>query len=174
MAGPELESPVQSPQRTRTVSWEDPMIGASIASSMTGFEYMQALLDGTVPPPPIGNLLQFRPVAAEIGVVTFTCDPDESVYNPIGTVHGGLVCALLDSVLGCAVQTTLPRGQAYTSLAITVNYLRPVTADTGQLTAVGRVTRPGSRAAFAEGTVTDATGKLIATASGSLLIFPVA
>ena len=159
--------------RSRTVTWEDPLVGAALAKTMSGLEYIQGLVAGSVPQPPIVNLMRMRPVAAEVGRVTFTCDPDESHYNPIGTVHGGLVCTLLDSVLGCAVQTTLPKGQGYTSLEIKISYLRPVMADTGQLTAVGIVTKPGSRAAFAEGTVHDAKGKLIATASSTLLVFPV-
>ena len=159
--------------RSRTVTWEDPLVGAALAKTMSGLEYMQGLLDGSIPEPPIVNLMNMRPVAVEVGKVTFTCDPDESHYNPIGTVHGGLVCTLLDSVLGCAVQTTLPKGQGYTSLEIKISYLRPVMADTGQLTAVGIATKPGSRAAFADGTVHDSNGKLIATASSTLLVFPV-
>jgi uncharacterized protein (TIGR00369 family) len=159
--------------RSRTVTWEDPLVGAALAKTMSGLEYMQGLLDGSIPAPPIVNLMKMRPVGVEVGKVTFTCDPDESHYNPIGTVHGGLVCTLLDSVLGCAVQTTLPKGQGYTSLEIKISYLRPVTADTGELTAVGIVTKPGSRAAFADGTVHDSNGKLIATASSTLLVFPV-
>lgn len=159
--------------RSRTVTWEDPLVGAALAKTMSGLEYMQGLLDGSIPEPPIVNLMNMRPVAVEVGKVTFTCDPNESHYNPIGTVHGGLVCTLLDSVLGCAVQTTLPKGQGYTSLEIKISYLRPVMADTGQLTAVGIATKPGSRAAFADGTVHDSNGKLIATASSTLLIFPV-
>jgi uncharacterized protein (TIGR00369 family) len=159
--------------RSRTVTWEDPLVGAALAKTMSGLEYIQGLLDGSIPEPPIMNLMNMRPVAVEVGRVTFTCDPNESHYNPIGTVHGGLVCTLLDSVLGCAVQTTLPRGQGYTSLEIKISYLRPVMADTGQLTAVGIATKPGSRAAFADGTVHDSNGKLIATASSTLLVFPV-
>lgn len=159
--------------RSRTVTWEDPLIGAALSRTMTGLEYMRAMIDGSVPPPPIVALMRMQAISAEVGRVVFTCDPDESMYNPIGTVHGGLVCTLLDSVLGCATHTTLPAGQAYTSLEIKINYLRPVMADTGQLTAVGIVTKPGSRAAFAEGTVHDRNGKLIATASSTLLVFPV-
>lgn len=159
--------------RSRTVTWEDPLVGAALAKTMSGLEYIEGLVDGTIPPPPIFTLMRMRPVAAEVGTVSFTCDPDESHYNPIGTVHGGLVCTLLDSVLGCATQTTLPKGQGYTSLEIKISYLRPVTADTGRLTAVGIVTKPGSRAAFTEGTVHDSRGKLIATASSTLLVFPV-
>ncbi len=102
--------------------------------------------------------------------MTFVGTPDESVYNPIGVVHGGLVCTLLDSVIGCAVHTTLPAGVGYTSIGLTVNYLRPVTADSGALTAVGRVTKPGRRVAFADGDVRDAAGRLVATATGSCLV----
>jgi len=159
--------------RSRVVTWEDPLIGAELAKTMSGLEYMQALLDGSIPPPPIVNLMNMRPTEVEVGRVVFTCEPDESHYNPIGTVHGGLVCTLLDSVAGCAAQTTLPKGQAYTSLEIKVSYLRPVTADTGTLTAVGIVTKPGRRVAFVDATVSDAQGRLVATASSTLLVFPV-
>lgn len=148
------------------------MIGAELSKTMSGLEYMQAMIDGKIPPPPITGLMNMTAVSAETGKVTFSCLPDESQYNPIGTVHGGVVCTLLDSVCGCAVQTTLPQGQGYTSLEIKISYLRPVLASTGELTAVGLVTKPGSRAAFAEGQVFDAAGKLIATASSTLLVFP--
>lgn len=159
-------------ERNRTVSWADPMIGAELAKSLSGLAYMQAMIAGKIPPPPITALMNMAAISAAPGLVTFSCLPDESQYNPIGTVHGGLVCTLLDSVCGCAVQTTLPAGQGYTSLEIKVNYLRPVLATTGELTAVGRVTKPGSRAAFAEGEVRDSAGKLIATASSVCLVFP--
>ncbi len=149
------------------------MIGAELAKTMSGLEYIEALIDGSIPPPPIVNLMNMQAVSAEVGKVTFTCEPNESHYNPIGTVHGGLVCTLLDSVAGCAAQTTLPKGQAYTSLEIKVSYLRPVMADSGTLTAVGIVTKPGRRAAFVDATVSDAQGRLVATASSTLLIFPV-
>jgi uncharacterized protein (TIGR00369 family) len=163
-----------SPERTRHIAWEDPLVGAELAKTMSGLEYIRALIDGSIPPSPIVGLMKMQAVAADIGTVTFTCEPDESMYNPIGTVHGGLVCTLLDSVLGCATQTTLPLGQAYTSLDITVSYIRPVLATSGTLTAVGTVVKPGSRACFAEATVHDASGKLVATATSTLLVFPVA
>lgn len=158
--------------RTRSISWQDPLIGANLAKTMSGLEYIQSMIDGKTPAPPISGLMRMTASSASLGEVTFHCQPDESMYNPIGTVHGGLVCTLLDSVCGCAVQTTLLSGQGYTSLEIKVNYLRPVLANTGELTAVGRVTKPGSRAAFAEGSVSDSAGKLLATASSSLLVFP--
>ncbi|MCU1415770.1 MAG: aromatic compound degradation protein PaaI [Microbacteriaceae bacterium] len=158
--------------RSKTVEWEDPHATASLVPTLSGLDFMLGFVNGTIPPPPIMKLMGISAVSAEVGSVTFVADPDESHYNPIGTVHGGLVCTLLDSVLGCAAQTTLAQGQAYTSLDITVSYLRPVLATSGQLTAVGRVVKPGSRAAFTEGTVHDAAGKLVATATSTLLVFP--
>ncbi len=139
---------------------------------MSGLDYQRAMLAGQLPPPPISALMGMRSISVEEGVVVFGCEPDESAYNPIGLVHGGLVCTLLDSVAGCAVQTTLPVGTGYTSLEIKVNFLRPVRAGEGELTATGRVTKPGRRAAFAEGEVRDAAGRLVATASSTCLVFP--
>jgi uncharacterized protein (TIGR00369 family) len=154
------------------MTWQDPMIGASLIPTMSGLEFMRALLDGSVPPPPIITLMNMQLTAVAVGTVTFVCEPDESHYNPIGSVHGGFVCTVLDSVAGCAVQTTLPKGQGYTSLEIKVNYLRPLSLESGALTAVGTVVKPGSRAAFAEAVVMDAAGRALATASSTLLVFP--
>ena len=133
---------------------------------------MTKIADGELPGAPIASHFGMDVVAVGPGTVTFRCLPDESHYNPIGTVHGGLVCTLLDSALGCATHTTLPAGSGYTSIEIKVNYLRPVTAASGALICRGRVTKPGRRVAFAEGEVVDSQGKVVATASGSLLIFP--
>jgi len=163
----------ESHERTLTVTWEDPMIGASQVKDMSGLEYLQAMIAGTIPPPPIAQLMGFDIVEVEPGKAVFTVTPHESQYNPIGTVHGGLVCTLLDSVAGCAAQTTLPKGMGYTSLEIKVSYLRPVLASSGLLTAVGTVTKPGRRAAFVDAVVTDSDGKIVATASSTLLVFPI-
>jgi uncharacterized domain 1 len=160
------------PRRQRTVSWPDPLAGAALIPTMSGLDYVRGMIDGRVPPPPIASLMNMRVVAADTGSTTFECEPDESHYNPIGTVHGGLVCTLLDSAVGCAVQTTLPQGQGYTSIEIKVNYLRPIHAHTGTLRCVGTVSKPGRRVAFAEASVMDAQGVLLATASSTLLVFP--
>ena len=159
--------------RSRLVSWVDPTSALHRMKESTGLEFLTAMLDGHVPAPPIAALMRMTPTAVAYGSATFECHPDESHYNPIGTVHGGLVCTLLDSVIGCAVQSTLPAGIGYTSIEIKVNYLRTVRADTGTLTATGTVTRPGSRVAFAEGSVVDGDGRLVATASSSCLVFPI-
>jgi uncharacterized protein (TIGR00369 family) len=115
--------------------------------------------------------MQFDLVSADPGRVVFSCRPDESVYNPIGAVHGGLVCALLDSVLGCALHSTLPLGRGFTSVEIKVNYLKAVRLSSGPLTATGTVVKSGTRVGFTEGVVTDASGAAVATASSTLLVF---
>ena len=159
--------------RSRTVTWHDPMITAAGALERSGLATMEAIRDGVLPPPPIAKLVQMGITALEEGRVEFTCALDESVYNPIGVVHGGLVCTMLDTVAGCAVHTTLPAGVGYTSIELKVNYLRAVHASSGPLTAIGRVVKPGRRVAFAEGEVLDAQGRSVATASSSLLVFPI-
>jgi uncharacterized protein (TIGR00369 family) len=110
---------------------------------------MQALVSGEGPPAPIAMLIGMYAVEVEMGRVVFEVDPDESVYNPLGLVHGGLLCTLADSVAGCAVHTTLDVGVGYTSIDITVNYLRPVTLESGRLRATGVVTKPGRKVALA-------------------------
>jgi uncharacterized protein (TIGR00369 family) len=157
--------------RSKTVSWYDPLASAQQGASLSGIEHLRAISDGVLPPPPISGLMGFAVTSVSEGEVFFTCTPDESAYNPIGVVHGGLVCTLLDSVAGCAVQSTLPAGTGYTSLEIKVSYLRPVTAESGELTARGWVTRRGRRATFAEGEVRTADGKVVATASSTCLVF---
>ena len=173
--GPEMDTPDTAPPswgepRHRTITWYDPMIAAKAGAGLSGIEHLRAIGRGELPPPPIAAHFSFHIGEVSEGEVTFHCVPDESAYNPIGLVHGGLVCTLLDTVLGCAVQTTLGVGVGYTSIEIKVNYLRPVHATTGELTARGWVTKPGRRVAFAEGDVRDPAGKLLATASSSCLV----
>ncbi len=159
------------PAREKTVRWHDPGPTTAVGLSMAGVDYLNAMIDGKLPPPPISGLMQFELAAAEPGRVVFTCRPDESAYNPIGAIHGGLVCALLDSVLGCAMHSVLPQGKGYTSVEIKVNYLRAVRVSSGLLTATGTVVKSGARVGFTEGVVTDASGAVVATASSTLLVF---
>ena len=162
---------IWGPERSRTVTWHDPLVGASQGLARSGIDYLQAMIAGELPPPPIAGLVQMDLVSAEPGRVVFTCTPDESAYNPIGAVHGGLVCTLLDSVAGCALHSTLPQGRGYTSVEIKVNYLKAVRASSGLLTATGTVVRSGSRVGFTEGVVTDESGAIVATATSTLLVF---
>ena len=156
--------------RSKVVTWYDQAATVAGGTGLSGLQFMQALLDGEFPPPPIALLLNMRPTKVDRGLAIFECTPDESVYNPIGLVHGGLVCTLADSVAGCAVHTMLEPGAGYTSIDITVNYLRPVTLASGTLIATGRVTKPGRRIALATAEVTDGAGRLVATATSNCLI----
>jgi uncharacterized protein (TIGR00369 family) len=158
-------------RRSKVVEWNDPGPTTARGLSMAGIDYLQAMIDGTLPPPPISGLMDFTMVSAEPGKVVFTCRPDESAYNPIGSVHGGLVCTLLDSVAGCALHSTLPAGRGYTSVEIKISYLKGVRTESGLLTATGTVVKAGSRVGFTEGVVTDASGAVVATASSTLLVF---
>ena len=160
--------------RAKSVQWYDPMIAAAAAadSGLSGLDFLRAIRDGKLPPPPIATLMGFHPVEVEPGRVVFEGTPDESVYNPIGTVHGGYVCTLADTVAACAVHTTLDAGTIYTSIDLNVSYTRPVTRDSGTLRAVGTVVKPGRRVAFCRADIFDGAGKVVATATSSCLVMP--
>lgn len=165
---------MSTPSNTRetVVRWDDPQIGLAQLPSLSGIDFLTKMASGELPGPPISGHLPMELQHIDHGTVTFHGHPDESHYNPIGTVHGGFVCTLLDSTVGCSVHSALPAGTGYTSIEIKVNFLRTVTAESGPLTSTGRVTKLGRRVAFAEGEVVDKNGKAVATASSSLLIFP--
>ena len=163
-----MSAPEVSTARTKTVTWEDPSISAAAMTSMTGRELLQAIIDGQIPRPPIAGLIDARLTSVEEGVVVFECTPDESTYNPIGLVHGGLLCTLLDSAAGCAVHTMLPAGVGYSTIEIKVSFLAPVRADSGTLRAEGRVLELGRQVAFAEAHARTEDGKLVGHATSSL------
>ncbi len=156
--------------RSKTFAWEDPMPTLEAARGMAGIDVMRALRDGVMPPPPIAVLMSAELLEVEPGRVVFRCTPGEEHYNPIGMVHGGFACTMLDTVTGCAAHTTLAAGVGYTSIEIKVNYLRPITLVTGALIATGTVVKPGRRVVFAEGQLADAEGVVLATAQSSLLV----
>lgn len=143
------------------------------AAQLSGLEQLRAAFDPDRPEraPGIGRTMGFTVVEIEEGRVVFGGTPDENVYNPIGTVHGGYAATLLDSAVGCAVHSLLKAGQGYTTLELKVAYHRAMTKDTGPVRAEGRVVQAGRRAAFAEGRLTDAEGRLYATATSTLLVF---
>jgi uncharacterized protein (TIGR00369 family) len=127
----------ESNARSRTVNWEDPVIGATAAPDMSGLDYMRAIMTGELPTAPMADLMGFGLVEVEEGRVVFDCIPAEYHYNPIGSVHGGLACTLFDSAMGCAVHTMLPVGVGYTTLELKVNLLRAITIETGCLLCEG-------------------------------------
>ncbi|SEC42871.1 uncharacterized domain 1-containing protein [Amycolatopsis tolypomycina] len=161
---------VEAQVRSKTITWQDPLEAARLGATMSGLEYMRAIADGSVPPAPIAAHFGMRWESIKPGEVVAVAEPDESLYNPIGMVHGGVAATMLDSVVGCAVHTTLPAGVGYASVELKVSYLRAIHAGRGEIRATGRVVKEGSRIAFAEGEIRDAEGKLLATASGTCVI----
>ena len=120
---------------------------------------------------PAGNDSQPPPRAGEPIPAVFAVEPAEYHYNPIGVVHGGVAATLLDSAMGCAVHSALPAGAGYTSLEIKVNFVRPLTAETGRVRCEAKLIHLGGRTATAEGRVVDEAGKLYAHGTTTCLIF---
>ena len=157
-------------ERSVKVSWEDPRKLGEAARGLTGLEFLNKIVSGELPPPPIAALMNFELVELSEGHAIFAVEPKEYHYNPIGVVHGGLAATLLDSAMGCAVHSTLPAGVGYTTLEIKVNFVRPITADTGRVRAEAKLIHLGGRTATAEGRVIDEAGKLYAHATTTSLI----
>jgi uncharacterized protein (TIGR00369 family) len=157
--------------RRRELVWQDPVATAAAGATMTGMEYMEAIVTARMPPPPIAVTMLLRPIELEEGRVVFEGEPGEEHYNPIGVVHGGYAATLLDSALGCAVHTTLPAGVGYTSLGIEAKYVRPITRDTGRVLCEASVLYRGRKQATAEATLTAAdSGKLLASGTATCMI----
>jgi uncharacterized protein (TIGR00369 family) len=156
--------------RERTVTWYDPVALGAAGRSLTGLEFLQAIAEGRLPPPPIASLTGSRLASVAEGEVEFLWTPHESTYNPLGIVHGGLLCTLLDSASGCAVQSLLPAGVTSSSIEIKVSFLRPLRAELGEVSAVGRALRVGRRVAFAEAHARDGGGELVGHATSSLAL----
>ena len=157
--------------RSRTITWEDPRALAKAAAGLSGLEYLRKIVAGELPPPPIGVLMNFLISELSEGRAVFVVEPAEYHYNPIGVVHGGVAATLLDSAMGCAVHSTLPAGATYTTLEIKVNYIRPMTADTGKVRCEANTIHVGGRTATAEGKIVDDKGRLYAHGTTTCIIF---
>lgn len=138
--------------------------------SHSGLELLSAIRDGRLPAPPISKVLSFRLVEVEHGRAVFEGTPSLEHYNPIGSVHGGYAATLLDSCMGCAVHSALPRGQGYTTLEFKVSLVRGLTSETGIVRAEGKLLSLGRRVGTAEGRLVDSAGKLLAHATTTCLI----
>ncbi len=156
--------------RSLTVTWEDPEPTLRRLSGLSGIEGVRAISTGTVPRPPLGELLGLSIPVVEPGRVTFAFTPTEVHYNPIGTVHGGVIGTLLDSAMGMSVQSLLEAGVRYTTLEYKVNFLRPLTTSVGEVRAEGSVIHRGRTQAVAEAKLIDGNGKVYAVGSSTLAI----
>jgi uncharacterized protein (TIGR00369 family) len=170
LTGSEPAAGAEGAVRTRTYSWTDPSATLAALRSMPGIEVLSAIGRGDLPAPPLSETLGIEPVEVGYGRITFAMTPQEMHYNPLGTVHGGVIATLLDTAAACAVHSVLPTGVGYVSLDLTVKYLRPVTADTGRVIVTGTLLSKGSRTALAEGRLTDSRDRLLAYASSSCMI----
>ena len=158
-----------APQSKR-VGWYDPRVLAAAGAELSGRDFLQAIIDRRLPPPPIATLVGAELVSIGEGEAVFCCTPDESTYNPIGMVHGGLLCTLLDSAAGCAVHTLLPAGAGYGSIEIKVSFLKALRANSGQIEVHGHALRVGGRVAFAEAHARDRNGELVGHATTSIAV----
>jgi uncharacterized protein (TIGR00369 family) len=147
------------------------VVPAQEARGMSGLAIMEALLEGRFPYAPIAETLDFLLVEVEKGKATFQGTPQAKHLNPMGTVHGGWYATLLDSAVGCAVQTMLEPGYAYTTAELSVNLVRGARLDGGPLRAIGTVLHCGRQLATAEGKIVDAQGRLYAHATTTCLVF---
>ncbi len=156
--------------RNRLLDWYDPAPLAAAAAELSGRELLEAIVDGRLPPPPIASLMGYRLVSVGDGEALVRCTPDESTYNPSGSVHGGLLCTLLDTAAGCAVHTQLPAAASFSSIEIKVSFLKPLRADVGEIEVHGRVMRVGRRVAFAQAHARDRDGELVGHATSSISV----
>jgi len=140
--------------------------------SRGGLAFLTAMIAGEVPQPPICETLGFHLAEASQGFACFEGLPEQRHYNPIGTVNGGYAATLLDSALGCAIFTTLEKGEAWTTLELKLNMVRPIVESTGLLRAEGRIIHRGRTIATSDGTLKDSAGKLYAHATTTCMIFP--
>jgi uncharacterized protein (TIGR00369 family) len=157
-------------ERTRTYSWEDPYALAERMAGRSGLELMQLMAKGEIPPPPIAQTLGFRLAEAERGHALFECEPAEYHYNPIGVAHAGLAMTLMDSAMGLAFVTTLEEPVAWTTLEVKSNFTRAITVDTGLVRCTGTVVHPGRTVATTEARIEDASGKLYAHGTSTILV----
>ncbi len=147
-------------------------IPLELAHNMRGIDLFHEMIAGRLPPPPIAKLLNFSLTRAEEGFAEFRGIPLAEHYNPLGTVHGGWPATILDSALGCCVQTMLPAGTGYTTIEFKVNLMRPMSDTTGEVICIGRVIHLGRTTAVSEATLKTADGKLIAFGTETCAIFP--
>jgi len=159
--------------RGRTVSGTQYGVAApELIKELGGLAFLKGVADGTQPSPPVSQLLGFHLIEVKQGRAVFEGLPEYRHYNPIGTVHGGFAATMLDSALGCAIFSTLAKGEAWTTLELKLNMVRPITKDTGPVRAEGRIIHRGRTVATSEGDLKDASGKLYAHATTTAMIFP--
>lgn len=153
----------QEPARGGYPEWE--LLGLS------GLELMQTFLKRGGPRPPLSHLLGMLPTQMEHGLSTFEMPASEWLLSPQGFIQGGVLATLSDGPLGCAVHTALPPATPYTTSEMSMTFIRPVTAESGMLTAKGRLIHAGKTMALSEVSVTDDADRLVAHGTSRCYVF---
>jgi acyl-CoA thioesterase len=139
--------------------------------SMTGLEFLQkALASGDKSP--MHHILNFSVHAVEDGMVQIKAVPTEKFYNPMLRIHGGFTASLIDTALGSAVLTKLPKGTGCGTVSLNISYVRKIDVSTGPLIATANVLHAGRTMLTAEAKVADASGVLYAHGTGTFLVYP--
>ena len=155
-------------RRTRRLG--EGMTHVEARRTMSGLEFFQKMLSGEMPPPPMIDLLGIRLAEVEAGRVVFTATCEERFYNGTGVAHGGFAATILDTALGCAINSAMPAGRRFTTLELKVNLTRPITKDAGLLRCEAKVVHVGGRTATSEGRIVDRNGKLYAHGTTTCII----
>lgn len=157
-------------KHSRSYDYEARLPDPATMMSMTGLEYLQAVLSGDMPAAPIAFTLNFWPTEFAHGHAVFVGEPQRFTYNPLGTVHGGWAATVLDSALGCAVHTTLPAGKGYTTVELSISLVRTVTERVKRVRCEATIVHAGGSMATAQGRITDEAGTLYAHGTATCLI----
>jgi len=156
--------------RTRVYDWTDPIELFKKASTISGSEFLNGIINGELSLPPIAKTLDFHPVEFDNEKIIFEFQPQEFHYNPIGSIHGGVISTVLDTVMGCAVHAHLPKGKGYTTLEVKVNFTKPVSLRSGRITAEGKLIHLGKSTALVESHLKDDEGKLYAYGTSTYML----
>ncbi len=162
-----IETPTS---RERTIRWEDPTEARKATVALTGREWLEGIRDGTIALPPAAAMLDLRIEDVEDGRVVFSMPPSEMQYNPAGTVHGGVLTTLADTAMTTAIISQLPAGSWAPTIELKINFIRPVTEQTGRILAAGRAIHVGHGVAVAEADITDDAGRLYAHATSTCAV----
>lgn len=160
-------------ERRRTYEWENPLNEMDRAKTLSGKEYFMAMLDGEFPLPPLLYTLGFEKPTLTSDEVIFPFQPQEYLYNTVGTVHGGVISAVLDSAMGCTLQSTLPAGYSFSTLELKVNFLKPIHSKTGKLLTKTKMIHKGKTIALLQSNICNDNGTVYAFGTSTCIIVKV-
>ena len=139
-------------------------------ATLSGKEFLQAIIDGRLPQPPISSALTFKLVEVGDGFAAFEGDPGPHLLNPMGIVHGGWALTLIDSATACSAQSLLPAGTGSTTIETKANFSRAITLETGHVRAEGRVVSQGRQIISADGKLMAKDGRVLAHGTSTLMV----